>query len=341
VLNPGRLAQQLASSGIAVTVVDETRTSSLAILRYLASLMRELRPDIVHTHRRKENVLGGMAARLAGIPSIRTIHGAAETVEPWFRLDKLAYGMLDRWTRRALQAAAIAVSPELLERTGQEHLARKTFVIRNGISADRVRAAAPIEPSLPDAGDRVRLAFAGRLVQVKRVDRLLEALRIVLDQRRDAYVLYILGDGPERDSLTRLASRLGVQDHAHFLGNRTDALACLSRMDMLLLASEHEGLPMVVLEALCLGLFPVVPPVGGLPELIREAGFGRITKSASAMHLAEAVLEWHPTRGARDASSRLPGKWTIEASVQAHVELYRALLAGHPRGPVSVMDAAA
>src|SRR5277367_5793662 len=78
-LNEGELAARLRARGVPVTVLDESRLSGTGILLALRRLMREWRPDIVHTHRTKENILGSLANRLAGnVPSVRTVHGASE-----------------------------------------------------------------------------------------------------------------------------------------------------------------------------------------------------------------------------------------------------------------------
>ena len=84
-LNPGRLELNLRDCGIDVTVVDESHYNGLQILVKLGNTIKDKRPDVVHTHRIKENILGSIAALLNGnVPSMRTAHGAAEHHPPWY-----------------------------------------------------------------------------------------------------------------------------------------------------------------------------------------------------------------------------------------------------------------
>jgi glycosyltransferase involved in cell wall biosynthesis len=261
-----------------------------------------------------------------------------ELVEPPLRLDKQAYALLDRWAGKRCQAAVIAVSSELAGSLTQDYPPERICIIRNGISAGYVRMAAVAEPQIPNSGNRIRLAYLGRLVPVKRVDRLIQAFRILLNCAPDEFALFIIGDGPERDALIRLAERLGVSANVHFLGHRADPHACLGRMEIVLLASEHEGLPMAALEALSLGIMPVVPPVGGLPELLEAAQFGKIAKSSSPEDLAAAVLDAAASGRPCSAVSRLPERWSIEYSAQMHIQLYRAVLRRDPCPAAAVRE---
>ena len=90
VLNPGELERRLRAAGVGVTLLDETRLSTWQIFRGVQQVLLEFRPDIIHTHRSKENVLGGLAARLSGCASLRTVHGASEHRPPVWRLDEQA-----------------------------------------------------------------------------------------------------------------------------------------------------------------------------------------------------------------------------------------------------------
>jgi hypothetical protein len=87
VLNHGELEMRLRAAGVGVTVLDESQLSAWRILRGIRAVVRDFRPDVIHTHREKENVLGGLAARLAGCASLRTVHGAAKHRPPVWRIN--------------------------------------------------------------------------------------------------------------------------------------------------------------------------------------------------------------------------------------------------------------
>ena len=117
----------------------------------------------------------------------------------------------------------------------------------------------------------VKAVTAGRLIPLKRVDGLLEALREIPELG-----LVVVGDGPERPQLERMAQELGVSDRVYFAGQRSkeETLALMSACDFFVLNSTHEGLPHVVLEAMALGLPVVATAVGGIPEVVRDGETG-------------------------------------------------------------------
>jgi glycosyltransferase involved in cell wall biosynthesis len=117
----------------------------------------------------------------------------------------------------------------------------------------------------------VKAVTAGRLIPLKRVDGLLEALREIPELG-----LVVVGDGPERPRLERMAQELGVSDRVYFAGQRSkeETLALMSACDFFVLNSTHEGLPHVVLEAMALGLPVVATAVGGIPEVVRDGETG-------------------------------------------------------------------
>jgi len=116
-LNYGILEKKLIGNGINVIVFDETKLSSLAILWKLIRIIHQVQPDVIHTHRLKENILGCVAARLNGnIPTLRTAHGAPEHSPSWRQFPKRIIHWLDFFCGRYLQQAIISVSEDLAER---------------------------------------------------------------------------------------------------------------------------------------------------------------------------------------------------------------------------------
>lgn len=113
-LNHGKLENQLRSIGINTTVLDKSRLNVLNIMRQIIHTIREQRPDIIHTHRTKENILGSFAAFFAGrVPSLRTAHGATERCPSWWEIPKRLINALDWFCGRFMQQKVIAVSEDL------------------------------------------------------------------------------------------------------------------------------------------------------------------------------------------------------------------------------------
>lgn len=187
-----------------------------------------------------------------------------------------------RWVRdRALRSATAIVAPsDYLARLVERWLAgrRRVSVVPNGVCVPaRVESAS-------DRTGELRIAFVGRLVSHKQVDRIVRAVSSTA-----GVVLNVVGDGPERESLERLAATVGPR--VRFLGERPHAevLALLTTADALILASDYEGLPHVVLEALAVGTPVVSPSVGGVGEVVSDGRNGLVLPSADVTDIAASL----------------------------------------------------
>jgi len=317
VLNPGELERRLRAAGVGVTVLDESRLNAWQILRGLRAVVRDFQPDVIHTHREKENVLGGLAARLAGCASLRTVHGASEHRPPAWRLDKQAIRGLDRYAERHWQQASVAVSDELGQRLRTERPGVSIEVIHNGIDLDAL-ALLREKHRAHAVGQRPRrVAFLGRLVPVKRVDLFLEMARQCLDAKGGGLTFDVVGEGPLTAELQGLADRLGLQGRVTFHGFRSDAVAMLADVDVLIFSSDHEGTPMAALEAIGIGVPVVARAVGGLPELLSGVVGCRLVEGDDPTALASAVLA---VLGGHE-EPRLPERYDIRSGAA----LYRKL----------------
>ena len=126
VCNRGALAERLAAAGIEVRLLDERVLSAPALLRAIHRCLRDWRPQVLHTHRYKENILGALAAKAAGVPlCLRTVHGDVE--QPPGRWDWRRLRLwLDRWVGERLQQGCVAVSADLAQRLRGAGLAGAT-----------------------------------------------------------------------------------------------------------------------------------------------------------------------------------------------------------------------
>jgi glycosyltransferase involved in cell wall biosynthesis len=185
-----------------------------------------------------------------------------------------------------------------------------------GLQPDRVSVvpnAAPELPVLPSRDDaRAQLGvtgpvlgFAGRLTRQKELDVALRALA-----ETPGLTLVVLGDGPEREPLTRLAGELGVDGRVRFLGSggRDDVLRLFRGVDAAVLSSGWENLPHTVVEALAVGTPVVATAVGGVPEIVKDGENGLLVPPGSPAALAAALRRLLADTGLRDrlAASAAP-----------------------------------
>jgi glycosyltransferase involved in cell wall biosynthesis len=268
VMNEGELARRLRGHGIQVEVLPESHLSPIQILQGLRRLTTSWRPDIVHTHRIKENILGCLANRLSrNARSVRTTHGAGEHSSRAF--SKRILRSLDLWCGMHLQDRVIAVSRELADKLAADFPPAHIAVIENGIDVESVMSQmGPVE--LPAQSESTtHVGIVGRLVPVKRVDLFLDmAQQLVREDRTRHWHFHVFGDGPLREPLAARARELGIVAQSTFHGHRTDIIACLAALDVLVMCSDHEGLPMTALESLVTGTPLLAHAVGGLSELL-------------------------------------------------------------------------
>lgn len=193
------------------------------------------------------------------------------------------------WTRRANRV----IVPS-------RYLAR--WVARWGVPEERIEvvynALEPmdgIEPVPVPLQTPLKAVTVGRLVPLKRVDGILEAIAQIPELG-----LVVVGDGPERARLECRAASLGVSERVYFAGRRSreETLSLMAACDIFVLNSTHEGLPHVVLEAMALGLPVVATAVGGTPEVVKHGATGLLISTQNGA--IPAALE----RLARDAALR-------------------------------------
>lgn len=287
-LNDGSLAQRLKENGVSVHVLDEQKLNALQILHRLVALLRRYRPDVVHTHRVKENIIGAIAARLVGARSVRTVHGAKEFPPGPWQLRRRLHSALDFMCARHLQERVVAVSSELAGRLACQLPGARIAVVENGLDIDKLRDEAAHPVTIPGPSDTVRIAFVARLVPVKRIDVFLGAAELLASQHPGIFSFYVIGDGPEINEARIRALCSGFGDSIFFLGFKAAVAPYLARMHLLYITSDHEGLPMNLLEALALECPVVAHGVGGIPRVLDDGRAGTLIRSQSIQPYVEA-----------------------------------------------------
>jgi glycosyltransferase involved in cell wall biosynthesis len=240
----------------------------------LARRLRSWRADVLHTHLSTASLLGSLAARLAGVPAIATVHGLNS---------KTCFQCADR-----LIAVSQAVKQHL---TAQGVPPDRIRVIYNGIDLP-----ADVHTPQPDLRQRVAPASAvvfgtvGRLGPEKGHRYLLEAAA-QLSRRAGLPPVHVLivGQGREEAPLRALAQRLGIGDRVTFAGFQREVWPYLAIMEVFVLPSLKEGLSLSALEAMALGKPVVASRVGGTPEVVEDGETGMLVPPSDASALAEAL----------------------------------------------------
>jgi glycosyltransferase involved in cell wall biosynthesis len=256
--------------------------ASIAVLR---KHLADGRFDVLHTHGYKANLYGWLAGRRSGVSQIATCHNWPN------RKGALAvYAALDRLILRQFPRV-VAVSEgvqELLANFGIRP--PQSDVINNGIDTGRFSGeVGGVREELGLAGKTV-VGTITRLVPGKGVEVLLDCFPALAREYPEA-VLLIVGAGPLEAEFKAQAQRLGLGEQVIFTGARSDMPAVYSALDVFVLASFDEGMPMTVLEAMSSARSVVATRVGGIPLLIRDGENGRLIEARDAAALTAALRE--------------------------------------------------
>ncbi len=330
-LNPGRLQQELLNRGIEVDIIDESHHHAGTIFWRMLALLRKHRPHIVHTHRIKENILGGLAACLCRIPSLRTTHGAPEHDASWRRPHKKLQHWLDRTIGQSLQRAVIAVSDELADKLAQHYPANKIHVIENGLDINHTRQQAQLQADKSGGhkttdDNRLTIGLVGRLVEVKRVDLFIDiasrTAQIAPDIRFRVY-----GDGPLRETLQQYCQTQAASRVVKFMGHSDHIQRDLQQLDILLITSDHEGLPMVLLEAMALHTVVIAHAVGAIPQVLDYGRCGILIRGQNPDDYVKTIVELAVDRQqlqslAGAATQRLNSHYSAASNAQRCLNLY-------------------
>lgn len=332
-MNRGVLADKLLAIGVQVFVLDEEKTVSLSLFVHLRGVLRRWRPELIHTHRQKENILGSLANRSCrNVPSVRTVHGDSESaVEEGLRAIRTrVLTHLDRWCGRSWQQRIIAVTRDLADKLQKDFPSEKIIVIENGVDFEQVRrerTRAEFRKKEPEA---THIGIAGRLVAVKRVDLFLEtAALFVREHPERTWRFHVFGDGPKRRELEELAGRLQLADKVFFHGHRQDIATCVGDLDALVICSDHEGMPIVSLEAAALGVPTVAHAVGGLTDIVPEVF---LVRRHDAIGYKEGILRALGADGrdlAQSHAVRTVERYSAARNAEKVRALYEELMAGN------------
>ena len=293
--HPGPLAFEAHQAGIRVHDLRmeglRLARSPLETIRRLGQFVRGLqeeRPHIIHGFLFHGYVAGALAGKLARVPIVvsarRSLGKFKAGNRPLLAIERVANSFTD-----LLIANSFAVRSDVLLQEGVP--AEKVVVIRNGLDLSRYQLVPDIslKKDLRLAPESTVVTVVANFIHYKGHRYLLEAWTKVVEAVPGSVVL-LVGDGPLRPELERLALDLGIEDSIRFLGSRMDVPKLLAISDVLAHPSLEEGFCNAILEAMAAGKAIVAASVGGNPEAVVDGLTGILVPPGDAESLAEALV---------------------------------------------------
>jgi glycosyltransferase involved in cell wall biosynthesis len=292
---PGPFVDLVRADGVQVELIDVNRLFRADGAWRLLRLLRRERPDVLHTHTAvAANVISRIAGRLTGVSVVAHMH-----IENHFRPNRFlrtTYRALDNWSARLCEAILVVSDDTRRAFVDQGYPVELLETIHNGIDLDELEpGGGGVREQLGVPEGATLIGEVGRLCDVKGQRELIDATALLRDGGHDAHVVLVGEDleqaGEYRAQLERQARELGVDDRVVFAGYRDDVPAVLDALDLFVLPSWIEGLPLVLLEAMAHRRPVVATPVGGTPELVVDGETGILVPPRDPAALAGAIAE--------------------------------------------------
>ena len=327
------LVAPLRAAGVEVDVLQLPARAYLRERRLIRELCARFRPDVVHTHGHRPDLLDAGIARSMGAATVTTVHGSSRFRGMAQLYELVQFAMFRRFD------AVVAVSRPLVRSLSRFGVPRhRIHLVPNGWDgrapgSDRHEA----RQALGAPPDRFLIGWVGRLIPVKAADVFLRALAELGDVPWSASVV---GDGGERRRLEQLAARLGLRNRVAFPGSVYDAAGVFPAFDVFVLSSRTEGTPIVLFEAMAAGVPIVATRVGGVPDVVSPAEAALVAPDDPGALAAAIRAVYHNPAAARArahrAGERLLRDFAVAPWVDRYTAIYRLVSRATPTSPAAV-----
>jgi L-malate glycosyltransferase len=302
----------------------------------VARFVREHHIELLHAHLPVAGVVGRLAGRLADIPVVYTEHNKVEYYRrATYLLNKYTYS----W-----QNHVVAVS-ESVHQSIKTHIRPRVpvTVVHNGIDVNRYerggegKASVRTELRVPDDAHVVGLIAS--FTSQKRLDVWLDVARKIAKDCPSTFFL-LVGQGPLQPWFEREARSAGLHGQMRLVGDVPDVRPLISAMDVYLMTSAYEGLPVSLLEAMAMACPPVCTAVGGIPEVIDDGLTGYLTRAGDSESLSRRVRELLGSERKRveigeKARQTVHQRFRISQMIGRLEEIYGQVLGVSRKGPES------
>lgn len=320
------MAEEFENVGVKTMSLQLHNKTDFMVVWRLRKLLKEVKPDVLHTYLLHGNLLGRVVGSLTGLPVIISSERTIGQARRWGRILTRLTNPLAQAVEVNSSAGKLSVIKDLGVPESKVRIIRSGFDL-NSITCQNVETNIRNELGLNE--DTRVILMAGRLRPVKGIDYGIRAFTKLVEDVPNAHLI-IAGDGEERENLEGLARSLSVHEKSTFLGVRSDLPGLLRESDAFLLPSLNEGFPRVAVEALAIGCPVVATNVGGTPEIVIDGQTGILVESKNSGQMADGLSnllnDRALTRGLVESGKKLAGEFAIERYVDSLNGLYTDLL---------------
>lgn len=262
------ISQRMEQAGVRIVYLDKKFGMDVSMFGKLYQLMKQERPDVVHTHLHTIKYAVA-AAKLAGIRKcVHTVHTVAQE-EAEGRIQKI----INHVCYKLHWSTPVALNPRVRDTIAQHYNLPEDRIpiVYNGVDLTRC-----IPKENYEVTDALTLIHIGRFIDLKNHDGLLRAFR-KFQMKYPNSRLHLLGDGELYEQTVALAKELELADSVRFFGSQSDVYPYLHEADVFVLPSHYEGMPMTIIEAMGTGLPIVAANVGGIPDMVTDGETALLT----------------------------------------------------------------
>lgn len=286
--------------------------NNLAIMAKIPAITKYVKENgirLIHCHLPWAGIAGRIVGRITGVPVVYTEHNL------WERYHKLTYH-LNKITYSS-QERVIAVSAEVANSIKNHHKNKKPAVqvVLNGINTSKFsteyKSEVNIRQQFGIPVEAVLIGITCVFRAQKRLTTWLEIARLIHDEYPHTHFI-IIGDGVLKEEIFAKAAELETAAYVHFAGLQTEIRPYLVAMDIFMMSSEFEGLPIALLEAMSMEVMPACTEAGGISELVKDGVNGVLVPVANPLLLAEKLRPFIEDRSAIDAMGVSARKTVID-----------------------------
>lgn len=273
--------------GKVVCIQAKNNASILLAVRKIVAYVRQHNIQLIHCHLPWAGMAGRLVGKLTGVPVVYTEHNK------WERYHKLTY-LMNKFSFSS-QQRVIAVSEEVANSIKINYRKPKPLVqvVANGADTAKYARTQTVENdirkelNIPATATVIGITCVFRAQ--KRLNTWLEIAQALHAKHPDTFFI-IVGDGPLHDEVHAKAKALGTEKYVFFAGLQTETRPYFTAMDLFMMSSEFEGLPIALLEAMSMNCVPVCTAAGGIPEVIKDGVNGILVPVQQPMQLVDRLL---------------------------------------------------